>query len=110
MKRNTANGKGYVGQVGGVGMAGKDSSGDNKPNKLPLTNVSLGSGDHHNDDGVFLPENYISKKKYKNTPLLKSIPLARGEVLLGKASDLCMLCTHGKDIYTVFTHIYNLCV
>ena len=53
MKRNTANGKGYVGQVGGVGMAGKDSSGDNKPNKLPLTNVSLGSGDHHDDDVFF---------------------------------------------------------
>ena len=65
MKRNTVNGKGYVGQVGGVGMAGKDSSGDNKPNKLPLTNVSLGSGDHHNDDGVFLPENDISKKNIK---------------------------------------------
>ena len=61
--RNTANGKGYVGQVGGVGMAGKDSSGDNKPNKLPLTNVSLGSGgDHDDDDGVFLPEHDISRK------------------------------------------------
>ena len=44
-------------------MAGKDSSGDNKPNKLPLTNVSLGSGgDHDDDDGVFLPEHDISRK------------------------------------------------
>ena len=104
MKRNTANGKGYVGQVGGVGMAGKDSSGDNKPNKLPLTNVSLGSGDH-DDDGVFFCLNMIYLENYKNTPSLKSIPLARGEVLLGKASDLCMLCTHGKDIHT-----FTICV
>ena len=41
----------------------KYSSGDNKPNKLPLTNVSLGSGgDHDDDDGVFLPEHDISRK------------------------------------------------
>ena len=43
-------------------MAGKDSSGDNKPNKLPWTNVSLGSGDHDDDGGVFLPEHDISRK------------------------------------------------
>ena len=79
MKRNTANGKGYVGQVGGVGMAGKDSSGDNKPNKLPLTNVSLGSGgDHDDDDGVFLPEHDISKKNYKKHTIAEKYSSGKG--------------------------------
>ena len=49
--------------------------------------------------------NMIYLENYKNTPSLKSILLARGEVLLGKASDLCMLCTHGKDIHT-----FTICV
>ena len=38
--------------MGGVGMVGKDSSGDNKPDKLPLTNSSssLDDGDDGGDD------------------------------------------------------------
>ena len=36
--------------VGGVGMVGKDSSGDNKPDKLPLTNVSSSVHDDDDDD------------------------------------------------------------
>ena len=35
--------------VGGVGMVGKDSSGDNKPDKLPLTNVSSSPDDDDDD-------------------------------------------------------------
>ena len=43
--------KGYVGQVGGgVGTVGKDSSGDNKPDKLPLTNASTSFHDDHDGD------------------------------------------------------------